>query len=749
MSHLPSLIADLAFILVCAGVMTLLFKRLRQPLVLGYIVAGFFASPHMPYMPSVADEADIKIWADIGVIFLLFSLGMDFSIKKMLKNGSTAVVAALLIMVFMILLGVGVGHAFGWKRMDCIYLGGMMAMSSTTIIYKAFQDMNLSREPFARLVIGVLVIEDILAVVMMVLLSTMAASKNFEGSQLAYSLFKLVIYLVVWFLVGIYLIPIFLKKTRRWLGNETLLIVSLALCFGMVVMASKAGFSAAFGAFVMGSILAQTVEVERIERLVEPLKDLFGAVFFVSVGMMVDLGLIVQYWRPILAISAAIILGQSILGSTSFVLAGQPLKTAMRCGFSLTQIGEFAFIIATMGMGLGVISSYIYPIVVAVSVLTTFLSPYMIRLSVPASNWVEKILPASWNRLIVGYTAGSNLSPMNDRRHWNALLRSFAASILLYATLCIAVIFLCFHFLDPLLYSLLPHWGASALSTLLLMAVLSPFLYALVLKQKHGDDVREFFRTNRYYRVMLLMLMLFRVLLAMTFVMVAVAHCYRLWTAIVITLLYAFGFVITIKRSRRIFKELERTFIENYNSRELYEEQQGKGRPRYAADLLGRDLHMGLYDVPSESSWGGKTLKELNLAQQYGIHVASLLRGNYRINIPGGNIPVFPGDRLQVIGTETQLHAFGDDLQQQLVRLDDSNLLEREMVMQSYVVDDHSPFAGKTIAGSGLRNLYGCLVVGVERDGIPRAVSAQDDLVPGDVLWLVAESKNLKKLKGH
>ena len=407
MSELAPLINDLALILICAGVMTLIFKKLKQPLVLGYIVAGFISSPHITFTPSVVDSANIQTWSEIGVIFLLFALGLEFSFKKLMKVGGPAVISACTIILCMIMVGAFVGWSFGWKRMDCIYLGGMLAMSSTTIIYKAFDDLGLRQQRFAGLVLSILILEDILAIVLMVMLSTMAVSQNFEGGEMVYSILKLLFFLILWFVVGIYLIPLFLKRARRLMSDETLLIVSLAFCFGMVVLAAKVGFSPAFGAFIMGSILAETIESEHIDKLVAPVKDLFGAIFFVSVGMMVEPHMIVEYIGPIMAIVAAILIGQTVFGTGGVLLSGQPLKTAMQCGFSLTQIGEFAFIIASLGVSLGVTSHFLYPIVVAVSVITTFLTPYMIRLSVPAYHLVDRYMPLRWKRLLDRYSTGA------------------------------------------------------------------------------------------------------------------------------------------------------------------------------------------------------------------------------------------------------------------------------------------------------------------------------------------------------
>ena len=325
MEQVPALIQDLALILLVAAVVSLLFKWLKQPVVLGYIVAGFICSSHFGYTPSVRDTGSIELWAQIGVIILLFTLGLEFSFKKILKMGMAPVIAALTIIFCMMFLGTAVGHLFGWGRMDCIYLGGMLAMSSTTIIYKAFQDLGILQKKFAGMVLSVLILEDILAIVLMVMLSTLAVSHNIEGEELAAGLLRLGFFLVLWFVVGLYFIPIILRKSRRFLNDETLLILALAFCFMMAVMAVDSGFSAAFGAFVVGSILAETVEAERIEKLVAPVKDWFGAIFFVSVGMLVDPVVLVEYAWPIVALVLTIIVGQAVFGTLGFVFAGQQL----------------------------------------------------------------------------------------------------------------------------------------------------------------------------------------------------------------------------------------------------------------------------------------------------------------------------------------------------------------------------------------------------------------------------------------
>ncbi len=525
MSELHPLIQDLALTLVVAGIVTIIFKRLRQPLVLGYIMAGFLVSPHMPYTMSIVDRADIQTWADIGVIFLLFSLGLDFSFKKIMKMGISPAIAATTIISSMVVLGIVTGRLFGWTTMDSLFLGGMLAMSSTTIIYKAFDDMGLRQQAFAQMVMSVLILEDILAIVMMVLLSAVAGDDAINGSQLLGSVVSIVFFLVLWFVVGIFAVPLFLRSVRRFITGETLLIVSLGLCCFMAVLSAEVGFSAAFGAFVMGSILAETIEADKIARLVDPVKNLFGAVFFVSVGMLVDPQVLVDYALPIVVITLVIIIGQSVFGSLGYLLSGQPLSQAMRCGFSMAQIGEFAFIIASLGLSLGVISKFLYPVVVAVSVVTTFLTPYMIRLAEPAYKLLERRMPKSVVRnLNRFYHDPSNDGQVSEsaKTLWKDLLASMLANTVIYSTLTVAVIILSFMFLLPLLTRLMAPtgigWLPSAVCGVVVIALISPFLRSIIMKKNHSDEFRHLWAERAVNRVPLFFTIVVRCALAVGFV---------------------------------------------------------------------------------------------------------------------------------------------------------------------------------------------------------------------------------------
>ena len=574
MSQLEPLIADLALILICAGVMTLLFKSLKQPIVLGYIVAGFLASPNMPYMPSVTDGHGVHVWSEIGVIFLLFALGLEFSFKKILKMGAAPIIAAVSIILGMMYVGSLAGELFGWSDMDCIYLGGMLAMSSTTIIFKAFDDMGLRKERFAGLVLSVLIIEDILAIVLMVMLSTLAVSKEFEGTQMLTSILQLGFFLVLWFVVGIYLIPLCLRKLKPLMNEETLLITALALCFGMVVTAASVGFSAAFGAFVMGSILSETVEAEQIEHLVAPVKNLFGAIFFVSVGMMVDVTLIIEYIVPILCIIVAIMLGQTILSTCGFLLSGQSLKTSMQCSFSLTQIGEFAFILATLGTSLHVTSDFLYPIVVAVSVFTTFTTPYMIRLAEPAYNVVARVLPAKWIARLE-----SNASEEEEekeektneiRQLWRIEFKNFVFIMLINSVLCLAIIAIMYYYGVPLIYDLLPDPWSGIVTAFVTLFVCSPFIWALMRRGGNSENVdRLWYEGGHNERIKITAYAILRLAIGAAFIAYIIGNTlpkmgmYGIFAVIVVGV-FIFKSPTLEKRSDSMTK----TFTENLNKRE-------------------------------------------------------------------------------------------------------------------------------------------------------------------------------------
>ena len=699
----------------------------------------------MTYLMSVVDKADIRTWADIGVMFLLFSLGLDFSFKKILKMGMAPVIAALTIIFCMMALGTGVGTMFGWSRMNCLFLAGMLAMSSTTIIYKALDDLGLRQQRFAGLVMSVLILEDVLAIVMMVMLSTIARGANPDGSMMIESVGKIVFFLVLWFVVGIFLIPPFLRKTRRLMNDETLVVVALGLCCAMAVLSTTVGFSSAFGAFVMGSILAETIEADKITTVVEPVKNLFGAIFFVSVGMLVDPAILVSYAVPILVLVLTILVGQAIFGTMGFMLSGQPLKTAMRCGFSMAQIGEFAFIIASLGLSLRVISDFLYPVVVAVSVITTFLTPYMMKAAIPCYEFMERRLPRKWIRRL-DHMGAIHHTTQTENNHWRALLKAMAWNVVIYSILSVAVVAIMLSLFLPFMRRLLPgwelHWWANGITGILTVAMISPFLRSMIMKKNHSEEFKALWTESRLNRLPLIFTVLVRVAIGAGFIFYICNYLSRFKNALIITI--ALVVILLMALSRRLKHRsirLERLFVQNLRSRDIAAQVSGKRRPLFEGHLLDRDIHISEFIVPVDSLWAGKTLAQLKLGNRFGVHVSSILRGSHRINIPDGNMMLFVGDKLQAIGNDEQLNIMNAAMQAELLP-EDADIEHREMKLQKLVITADSPLVGKTLKESNVRQRYNFMVVGVEEGQKNLTmINPNRRFEVGDIVWVVGEEK--------
>ena len=748
MSHIPQLIIDLAVILVAAGLVTIIFKWLKQPVVLGYIVAGLLAGPAVKFIPTVGDSVNIQTWADIGVIFLLFSLGLDFSFKKLVKVGGTAVIGAITVVIGMMTTGYIVARMLGWDSMNGLFLGGMLSMSSTTIIFKAFDDMGLRNRRFAGVVFGVLIVEDLFAVLLMVLLSTVAVSKNFDGGALFGNVVKLAVFLLICFVVGIYLIPSFLKSARRFLNEETLLIVSLGLCLGMVIIATKSGFSAALGAFVMGSILAETVQAERIEHIVKPVKDLFGAIFFVSVGMLIDPVLLWEYKWVILLLTIVVMLGQILFASTGIILSGQDLKTAVKSGFSLAQIGEFAFIIASLGLSLKVTREELYPIVVAVSVITTFFTPYMIRMADPAYEFIERIMPQNWKDFLERYTSGSNT--IQQKSDWNTLLKSLLKVVGIYTVVTCVLIFAWLRFVSPLIVEYLPVSNiiASCISLVSILLIISPMLWAIMIKKNGSPEFRRLWNDSKYNRGPLVSIVILRIILCIGLVMLPVARLLN--TAVGIVLAVAATIIAFIVFSRRLRQQallMEQRFFTNLEARELESRRTATIDQQFASHLLERDLHLADFEVKQNSPSIGLTLKELNFRQKCNVNIVTIIRGERRINIPGGNERLYPFDKLVVVGSDEDLNNFRQYVEERYRERQSDRTESKEVNMEQIFIGSQSPLIGLTIAGSGIRDKAGCLVVGIER-GTESIKNPPPTTVleHGDILWIVGEYDNLLRL---
>jgi len=766
MHGLPPLITDLTLISIYAGLITLLFKKLKQPVVLGYVLAGIIAGPYLTLFPSVTDKENITIWADIGVIFLLFSLGLEFSFRKIVNVGKTAVITGMMNLIFLLFIGYSTGLLLGWSPMNSLFLGGMISMSSTTIIIKAFEELNLKKMKFTDLVFGVLIIEDIVGILLLVLLPTVALSQSVNGTELLISTMKLTFFLVLCFVIGIYLVPTFMKKVSRFLNDETLLIIAIALCLGMVLLATSSGFSSALGAFIMGAILAGSDVASRIEHTLKPVKDFFGAVFFVSVGMMVNPAMFIQYAQPIFYISLIVIIGKVAFSCLGFIISGQTPRTAILCGFSLAQVGEFAFIIASLGLSLGVLSPEVYPIIVAVSVLTTFTTPLMIKSAVPFYNKLRDEMPLNMKTFIKKTLMQYRSDKNEDISVWNALFKAYFLRILLFSIILIGIMNLSFHLLQPVFAELLPGVFGRVLVAFTTLVMMAPFLNALlVVKGKFSKLYIDLWIEKKANRLPLLMLTAFKVLIVALFVMVVI-HQLLTINPYVTFMLVVFTIYLLFKSQwiAEQYMKIETHFLINLNREQI--ESQIKETDN-AVDLekewLDSSLEVLVGKLTAESDLVGKFLKDTSLREKYAMNIFKIIRGDQVINIPRSSEKLYEGDELTFVGTGKQLSRFKSSAKKKGVEFVDFEkpfslheyiLNQEEMALNSkdktvllscaFLVTPNSGLINHNIVDSEIRNKTKCLVIGVERKSSlfinPESAFTFEE---GDLIWLLGDVKSM------
>ena len=742
-----NLVKDLALILISAGVFTIISKALKQPLILGYIVAGFLVGPHMGLFPTVTSTAEVKEWSDIGIIFLLFALGLEFSFKKLIKVGSSALITAITQCVGMFILGFLVGEAIGWSNMESIFLGGMLSMSSTTIIIKAYDDLGYKDRPFAPLVFGALVFEDLIAVVLMVLLSTMAVSNKFAGGEMLMGLAKLVFFLILWFLVGIYMIPTILKKAHKYLNDEILLLVSLGLCFVMVSLASVAGFSEALGAFVMGSILAETLESEHIMHLTKGIKDLFGAIFFVSVGMMVDPHVIAEHWGTILVLTITVMAGILFFSTSGAVLAGQGLDNAVHAGFSLAQLGEFSFIIAGLGVSLGVMRDFIYPVIITVSVITTFTTPYMIKAGTPAYQYLIKKLPEQFVAKINSFSSQERNNTAAAQNEWKRLIKEVSLRVLLYGVILIAIDLGSHLFLDKVIISRLDGFTPfvrNLISVVITLVVMSPFLVGIAIS---GDEINrssiKLMKARQANVWPVISLALLRILIAMGFVLSVIATHFNLafWTFLLI-LISGVAFFFIGRRSISKFTIVEDRFMANLNEKEQQQRRMAPVTSSVSDKMSRYNVKTDMITISADSLYAGKMLKDLPFRHKSGVNIVKIIRGSRSIMIPKGDEVVFPFDKLLAVGTKEQLAEFRKDMAENVYvpeEADAETLAPRQFELESITLKEDSWLTGKTLRETDMRS-YGCMVISVVSDGQVTTNPKPDyRFKEGDIVWLAGE----------
>jgi CPA2 family monovalent cation:H+ antiporter-2 len=751
MGHLPDLIRDLALILMAGAVTTLVFRKIKQPLVLGYIIAGFLVGPHFSVFPTVADTENIDTLAEIGVIFLLFSLGLEFSFKKLMRVGGAASITALVEIAFITVAGYYTGKWMGWSSMDSLFLGGMLASSSTTIIIRAFDELGIKTKQYVRIVFGVLVVEDIVVILLMVLLSTIAVTKEFEGTQILFTVSKLIFFLALWFIGGIFLLPTLLKKAKSLLDEETLLILSIGLCLGMVVLATQVGFSAELGAFIMGSIIAETTSAEKVEHLIKPVKDLFGSIFFVSVGMMIDPQAIVQYGWPVVAVTLLTLFGKLISTTIGALLSGQPLKQSVQVGMSMAQIGEFAFIVATLGLSLGVISDFLFPIAVGASAITTFTTPYLIKFSEPFYLFLERILPDKWVKKLNRYS--SSTQDIQAESKGKVVLKSYLTIMITNGIILLGLMLLSVNFLMPFLRERIEDpTTRSIIGLVISFGIASPFLWGLMGKRPNNMAYKEIWLEKKYNRGPLLILEIVRILIG---ILVISFWVFRLFdTRLAIVIAVPITIIILFLLARRIqafYQRLERRFLVNLNAREDHEYNSLSANvSRKNADLQTElspwDAHIIELRVSPEADYIGRTLSELTWREKFGINVVYVKRGEKLIHVPDRNTILLPFDEVGIIGTDEQIQHFKpvfDSLVTNGAELD-----VKDISLQKILVDDYAKLKGQDIRSSGLREKTNGLIIGIERNN-ERLLNPDSKTVfePNDIIWIVGEKKKIQQLK--
>lgn len=750
MGHLPKLIQDLALILMAGAIVTLLFRRIKQPLVLGYIIAGFLVGPHFHLVPTVVDNENVKTLAEIGVIFLLFGLGLEFSFKKLMRVGGSASITALVEIVFITIAGYFMGKFLGWSTMDSLFLGGMLASSSTTIIIKAFDELGMKTMQYARIVFGVLVVEDIVVILLMVLLSTVAVTQQFEGTEILLTVLKLIFFMVLWFVTGIFLLPTFLRKTKKLMDEETLLILALGLCLGMVVLATQVGFSAELGAFVMGSLIAETTFAEKVEHLVKPVKDLFGTVFFMSVGMMIDPQSIVQYAWPIIGVTLLTLFGKLFSTTLGALISGQPLKQSVQVGMSMAQIGEFAFIVATLGLSLGVISDFLFPVAVGASAITTFSTPYLIKYTEPFYQFLARMLPDKWVNRLNKYSTSTQ--SIQAESAWRILLKSYSRIAIINGVMIFALILISVNVVQPFLNDKIEDKSLRMILLLVLsLGSASPFLWALMAKRPNNLAYKELWIDKKYNRGPLLIVELSRNIVGVLIIGFWVDRMASTTVALLVAIpVTIFVLVVFSKRIQRFYQRIESRFITNLNAREVAAAHQKidglsfqAKREDIVTELLPWDAHIIELQVNPTAAYIGKKLMELKWREKYGINLVYIKRGDQLINLPGRYNRLLPFDQVGIIATDDQIQAFKPvfDAEEGIIG---TELQISDITLEKIIVDEHTKLKGQTIGDSKLRERTNGLVVGIER-GQQRILNPDSSTIFewGDIIWIVGERKRI------
>ena len=740
MEGVPALFYDLALILITAGITTVIFKWLKQPLVLGYIVAGFLIGHYFSYFPDIHDEESVKTWSEIGMVFLLFAIGLEFSFKKLKKVGGPGAIMVLTELVIMFTSGFLVGKMFGWQKMNCIFLGCMLSISSTSIIVKAFDDLKLKKEKFTADVIGALVVEDLVAVVLMVILSTISVGNSFDGGELILSMVKLVFFLIIWFIFGIYLIPSFLRLIRKFMTEETLVIIAVGLCFAMVMLANYAGFSSALGAFVMGSIMAETLEADIIHKLIKPIQNLFGAIFFVSVGMLVNPKVLVEYTWPVVIIALTVMIVKTLSATFGMLISGRDIHTSMKAGFCFCQIGEFSFIIAGLGLSFKVIDGYLYPIIVTVSIVTTFFTPYIMRLADPLYNWLNPKIPERWKKAMTNYSEGFKVSD-DKTLTFKTFIINQLKNMVIYGCIIFALTLIAFSVIGPLCLRFIHGIWGDVTATIITFLLVSPFIWAMAFKYNISLTNKRLISKTAFESHVIWAIFILRYLIAIGLIVMIIRHYIPLnfWAAmgiaVAVSLILAFSNGIM-----KFYDRIEHRFMDNLNKRQ-------KQASFVVPEVLQQNFHLEKAIVSPLSQIVGKQLKDTVFRSKYKVSVVCIERGDKCYDLPDKDIMFYPYDKVTLVGNDDNIN-----MVKPILEVEDSELIrEREdhnMSLHSVKISEKSPICHVSLLNSMFKDKYDAMVIAIQRgDEFVLSPSAKTVFNNGDVVWYVSSKEAAAMIK--
>lgn len=757
--HLDQMVVDLALIMVVAGLVTLVFRKLNISVLLGYIVAGFLVSPEFKLIPTVLETDSIQTWSTIGIVFLMFGLGLEFSFKKLADVGLNAVVTTMTIMCGMILVGIAVGKILGWSHMDCIFLGGMISISSTMVILKSYEEYKLKKESFAVLILGVLLLEDIAGIFMIIILTSISVSQTGSDMAMFLELGLMLLALVAWVVFGVIAIPSFLSKVKKYMNDENLIIVSLAICLGMVVIGSLLGFSEALGAFVAGSILGGTLSGEKIEHLMKPIKDVFGAIFFVSVGMMVKPDILVEYIGPILLIAAVTIVFQMFFATAGILLSGRSLRTAVRGGFSMVQIGEFSFIIASLGANLGVTGEFLYPVIVCVSVITITTTPIFIKNSEKAYSFIDKKIPEGFRIFVRKYTSDRKSGTKKDS-DWARYGRRYAVSLSIW-TGVLYITYIATKYVGMNIIEMRQDYSYNVFVTLVIVGIMLVEVYILSTEQQ-TDIFKKLWFKSRTNRLPLITLRAIKLVVAAMFIM----KVCRDFMGVSYWILGLAAIVLVYLTTKSAFNSgqkynLEMRFIANLNEKTIHAWREARGEGDDDDWLSSR-----LYVVEYSMEYPGElmTVSDLYDNRLYNILVVKIVREGRDIVMPKGTEPLYHGDEIHAMSGKDQLEAYIYQLRKEEHIKDPEEPIvtlkeyiygqvfrevepEQQVMSVNIRVIKDGFFDGRTIVESDFRHKYNGYIMCIERGHVPIVDPDPGTLIKeGDMLWVIGAQTMVDRL---